>query len=1446
MQQANRFHPAVAAWFGRHFEAPTQPQALAWPQIQAGRNVLVAAPTGSGKTLAAFLAAIDVLVREGVQNGLSDHTSVVYVSPLKALSNDIRTNLEAPLAGIRGELKALGLPDVEIRTLVRTGDSPQHERAGMRKRPPHVVVTTPESLYILLGSESGRRMLSTTRTVIVDEIHALASNKRGSHLALSLERLAALTPAPPQRIGLSATQKPIEAVARFLGGVDGSGAARDCAIVDIGHVRKRDLALLVPSSPLEAVMSNEVWSQVYARLAQLAQEHRTTLVFVNTRRMAERAARHLSELLGADQVMSHHGSMAKELRHRAEQRLKNGELKVLVATASLELGIDIGDVDLVVQLGSPRSIATFLQRAGRASHQVGGVPKARLVPLSRDELVECTALLDAVRRGELDAIAIPEQPLDVLSQQIVAEVAAKEWSEQALLAMFRGAAPYAALTLEAFLDVVRTLAEGLNSRRGHRGAYIHRDAVNGMLRGRRGARLAALTSGGAIPDTADYDVVLEPAALRVGTVNEDFAVESLAGDVFQLGNTSYRILRVEAGRVRVEDAHGQPPTIPFWLGEAPGRSDELSHAVSRLREKVASTREQGADAQAIAAMLADDPAITQAAASQLAEYLATAHAALGVLPTQTTIVLERFFDESGGMQLVIHSPYGSRINRAWGLALRKRFCVKFDFELQAAATEDAIVLSLSTSHSFPLANVARYLHSSSVRDVLVQAMLAAPMFAARWRWVAGTSLALPRFSGGKKTPAQLQRMRAEDLMASVFPDQMACAENLTGPREIPDHPLVQQAVHDCLHEAMDVDGLVRLLRGIESGAIDVVARELALPSPLSLEILTAKPYAYLDDAPLEERRTQAVMARRWMDESTAADLGRLDVAAIDRVRSEAWPQATSADELHDALLSLGFVTDGEVQANERWPDFVAALATARRATRVTLHDRGLWVAAERLPPFDVVHPASSRQPAIDAPAEFARRAWTYEDALCEIVRSRLEALGPVTIESLASSLAVPAPDVHAALLRLAGEGVVMQGTFTPGAGEEWCDRTLLARIHRLTVRRLREEIEPVAIRDFMRFLFRWQHVIPGDRREGPDALDAVIAQLQGFEAPAAAWESEILPARLDNYDFTWLDDLCLSGRVTWTRLTVPSGQSNGSVGPIRTTPVTLLPRRAASLWARAAQQAVVVPSIAGGRADDVAQFLRTHGASFFDEIVDGTRMLRTQVEDALAELVALGLASSDSFSGLRALLTPSEKRKPLGGRKRHRRSVFGIEDAGRWVLLRKTSPPDARDAVAAEIDGQTVEGIVHVLLRRYGVVFWKLLQREAVWLPSWRELLRVLRRLEARGDIRGGRFVAGVSGEQFALPEAVSALRETRRTPDEQLVVVSGADPLNLIGVVLPGAKVPALTGNRVLYRDGVPVATLVGGEIGWIEPLDAAQRHAAEDLLVKRQRASPLLAYLR
>ncbi|MBP1474854.1 DEAD/DEAH box helicase [Frateuria sp. MAH-13] len=1570
------FHPAVARWFQRSFPAPTAAQAGAWPNIHAGRHTLVAAPTGSGKTLTAFLAAIDALVREGLAHGgaLPDETRVVYVSPLKALSNDIHINLEAPLEGIRAELAAEGLPDVAIRTAVRTGDTPQAERALMRKVSPHILVTTPESLYVLLGSASGREMLKSTRAVIVDEIHALANSKRGTHLALSLERLESLCQRPLQRIGLSATQKPIEEVARFLVGArdqapsplrgEGWGEGRglpqpsqelapatfpaspgpssgpsghllpggekelaSCAIVDVGHARPRDLAIEVPPVPLEAVMSNDAWETVYDRLAQLARDHRTTLVFVNTRRMAERAARHLAERLGKRAVAAHHGSLAKELRLDAEQRLKRGELKLLVATASLELGIDIGDVDLVCQLASPRSIAAFLQRAGRSGHAVNGTPKARLFPTSRDDLFECAALLDCVRRGELDALVQPVQPLDVLAQQIVAEVASQEWQEDALYALVRGAHPYRELPREQFDAIVRMLAEGFSTRRGARAAYIHRDAVHRQLRARRNARLTAVTSGGTIPDTADYRVVLEPQNTVIGSLNEDFAIESLAGDVFQLGNTSYRILRVERDRVRVEDAHGAPPSLPFWLGEAPGRSDELSVGVARLREEIGAQLDAGGVTAAVA-WLREVLSMSEAAAQQLADYLHRAKVALGVLPTQHTIVFERFFDESGGTQLVIHTPFGSRINRAWGLALRKRFCRQFNFELQAAATEDAIVLSLSTSHSFPLEEVARYLHSNSAEHVLVQALLDAPLFPARWRWNAVTALALPRYTGGKKTPPQIQRMKSEDLLATVFPDQVACLENIVGERQIPDHPLVNQTLHDCLREAMDVDGLLRILRGFETGAITVVARDLTGPSPLASEVLSAAPYAYLDDAPLEERRTQAVQSRRWNAED-ADDLGRLDPEAIAAVREEAWPQVRSGDEMHEALTLLGFVTADEVHANTGWQERLEALARHHRATCLNLagnqalspplgegwgegsslrgasqertasdfpaspapssdpcgatfspgshqmrgrRTRRVWVTAEVLPLWQTIHADATLHPPISTPPDYAAQAWTRDEALIELVRRRLGGLGPTTPAALAASLAVDAADVEPALLRLQSEGYVMQGRFTPdAAGIEWCERHLLARIHRYTIGRLRREIEPVSRRDLIRFLADWQHLTPDTRLEGPDGLIATLHQLEGFEAAAGAWETELLPSRVGDYTSRWLDELCRAGRFGWNRLRA----GGGSAGPVRATPIVLLPRRQMAIWTSIASGEQPQESLLSSRAQAVADALASHGALFFDELLDATRLLRTELENALGELVAAGRVTADSFAGLRALLLPAAKRDSRPHRRARRHALSEIEDAGRWSLARtvllpageKVAPkgsdegsglagsavensPQGRPltsilspvgrggkgGASRQLDSDEAEHVARVLLRRYGVVFWKLLEREAPWLPSWRELLRVYHRLEARGEIRGGRFVEGLVGEQFALPEAIGALRGVRqREATQQLVCVSGSDPLNLVGTVLAGDKLPALAGTRVLYEDGVPVAALVANKPQFLLEADGATQQRWRNALLRR-----------
>ncbi|MBC3384868.1 DEAD/DEAH box helicase [Pseudomonas sp. SWRI179] len=1407
------FHPAVRAWFSQTFPAVTAAQAQAWPLIGQRRSVLVAAPTGSGKTLTAFLAVLDDLVHRGLeQGGLPDQTLVVYVSPLKALSNDIQINLQNPLAGITEQLQKMGLPPLPITTAVRTGDTPQKDRSAMRKTAPHILVTTPESLYVLLGSDSGRQMLASTRTVIVDEIHAIAASKRGSHLALSLERLQALCAEPLMRIGLSATQKPIEAVSRFL-----VGEGRACDIVDIGHARPRDLDIEVPPVPLSAVMANDVWELVYNRLAELAREHRTTLVFVNTRRLAERLSRHLSERLGKDAVAAHHGSLAKEFRLDAEQRLKRGELQVLIATASLELGIDIGDVDLVCQIASPRSISAFLQRVGRSGHQVGGTPKGRLFATTRDDLIECAALLDCVRRGELDILHIPKAPLDVLAQQIVAEVSCQEWSEQALLEAFRRASPYAELDEGHYQALLQMLAEGLNGRQGVRSAYLHRDAVTRTLRGRRGSKLTAVTSGGTIPDNADYSVLLEPQGLNIGSVNEDFAVESIAGDVFQLGNTSYRIIRVETGRVRVEDAQGQPPTIPFWLGEAPGRSAELSFAVARLQAQLdhllAATP---GHLQPALDWLTGTLRLNLASAEQLVDYLAPARLAFGALPSQDTLLMERFFDESGGTQLIIHTPFGSRINRAWGLALRKRFCRTFNFELQAAASEDAIVLSLSTSHSFELDEVWRYLNSHSAEQILVQAVLDAPLFGVRWRWNAGVALALPRYTGGRKVAPQIQRMKSEDLIASVFPDQIACLENLAGEREIPDHPLVEQTLDDCLHEAMDSEGWLALLRRMEAGEVRLISRDLPAPSPLAAEILSARPYTFLDDAPLEERRTQAVINRRWSDPQATDDLGALDAEAIQSVRDEAWPTPANLDEMHEALMSLACIADSEVDAHVPWLDWLQALAASGRASHLQISaERGLWVPLERLTCLQAIYPQARWQPAL-APLAGFDEAWDSDEALVEVLRARLSAFGPLPLKAIAYPLGLSTPQATQALAQLEQQGYVLRGRFTPGTGqEEWCERHLLARIHRYTVKRLRREIEPVMLQDFMRFLFDWQHLSSSTQGRGNAVLPSILSQFEGYPAAASAWDSDLLPGRIKDYSPSWLDELCRSGKWVWTRL---SARQKPSATALRSTPVVLLPRSQVALWSSLAGQ--VPLDELSPKTQKVHQALSEHGALFFDELVHEAHLLRSELEIALQELVGAGLVNADSFAGLRALITPASKRQARSSRRGRGAFVGGMDDAGRWALLRRSPPAPVEGNRPVPTAPETLEHIAMTLLRRYGVVFWRLLEREADWLPSWRELLRTFHRLEARGEIRGGRFVSGLAGEQFALPEAIPLLRETRRRPtDGSLVAVCGVDPLNLAGTLLPGAKVPALASNRLVYRDGLPVAALIAGKQQlWVE----------------------------
>jgi len=1336
------FHPVLQRWFSETIGTPTTVQLRGWEAIRERRHTLIAAPTGSGKTLAAFLTALDDLYIEGSTAPLPDEVRVVYISPLKALSADIHKNLAEPRRGIKRLADEMGLEAPKITAAVRTGDTTSSERAAMLRKPPHILVTTPESLYLLLTAERSRDMLRTARTVIVDEIHAVIGTRRGAHLAITLERLQQVAEQPLLRLGLSATQKPIEEVAKYL------AANAPVTIIDEGHKRTIDLAIEIPRSDVETVMSNEVWEDYYNRLTQLITEHKTTLVFVNTRRMAERVARHLSDRLGEDAVTAHHGSLSKEKRLDAESRLKNGRLKALVATASLELGIDIGHVDLVCQIASPHRIATLLQRVGRSGHTIAGLPKGRLFPISRDDLIECAALLREVRRGSLDRIVTHDAPLDVLAQQIVAETSCDDYGEDDLFALMSRAWPYRDLTRKDFDDVLAMVAEGFATKRGRRGALVHRDEVNHRVRGRRGSRMLAITSGGAIPEVADYKVVLEPDDTIVGTLNEDFAIESNAGDIFQLGNASWLITQVISGTVRVADAKGAPPTIPFWLGEAPARSDELSRAVSDFR-----------DAATSADWVVAETGMSAGPAQDIVNYLTDARNALGAMPTQDTIILERFFDESGGMQLILHAPFGSRINKAWGLALRKRFCRQFNFELQAAATEDAVLLSLGPQHSFPLADVFRYLHPATARDVLVQAMLAAPVFQTRWRWNTTISLAIPRNRGGRKVPPPLQRAMADDLMAAVFPDAAACPENLAGDRELPDHPLVNQVVRDCLEEAMDFDGLTRVLTRIHAGEIECIARDTTEPSPLAYEILNAKPYAFLDDAPLEERRTQAVMTRR----STSNDLGALDPNAIERVRDEARPDPRDADELHDALLTFGFLLEGEVDA----PELFTELAASRRATLLfSSVPAGTWVAAERLPELLAIH--STITPDITAPASRIRD-WSREEALVEIIRGRMSLLGPTTAAALAASINIDVKDADAALLKLESEGAILRGSFSlRETAVEWCDRRLLARIHRYTLNRLRAEIEPVTAADFMRFLFSWQHVTPSTRLTGIDGLHEVIRQLDGFEIPANAWEKHILPQRIDRYEPSLLDTLCFSGETGWARLT---------------TGVALFPRPHTAAWL------TENPVTLSERAQQILDTLRARGASFSRDLGDDT--------EALNELVTAGLITSDGFIG----------RKP--------------ERAGRWAIL--TADIDREEAVETQ---------ARALLKRYGVIFRRLLTREPN-AAAWRELARVYRRLEARGEIRGGRFVTGMSGEQFALPEAVEKLREIRRTPPEgHLTVISACDPLNLIGILTTTDRIRAIAGTRIAYRDGIAVSVMEGD---FLRPLAEPDMEVAMALAGRR-----------
>lgn len=1437
------FHRIVSRWFTGRYGAPTEPQERGWPHIRAGGPVLISAPTGTGKTLTAFLCCIDRLLREGLEGKLQNELRVLYISPLKALSQDVRLNLTGPLAELRECAEREGTPMPELRVAVRTGDTPASQRASMLRKPPHILVTTPESLFLLLSGAKSREMLRSIDTVIVDEIHALARDKRGSHFALSLARLDALCAKPPQRIGLSATQKPIEKVARFLVGHD-----KPCEIVNAGHRRTLDLGLVTPKSELSAVCSMDHWNEIYGEIQKLVESHQSTLIFVNTRKLAERVSYHLSQMLGEDKVAAHHGSLSRDRRFDAEARLKTGQLKAIVATASLELGIDVGFVDLVIQIGSPRSIATFLQRIGRAGHAVHATPKGRLIPLTRDELVESLSLLHAVKSGELDKIVMPEKPLDILAQHVVAASTEDEQDDETLYKLMQSAAPYHDLTRVEFDSVLLMLSDGFSmGTQGKKRSYLHWDRIHGKVRARDGARMAVAMNGGAIPEQGDYRVVTEGDGGYVGTVNEDFAIESGSGDVFLLGNTSWMVVGLKGSDLVVRDAHGMPPTIPFWLGEAPGRTVELSASVSRLRTEIAQRLDLAAiapsdpllSAEALSQIRDLDPPpyrtarawLTEAASPQddwavlqAVHYVAVQKAALGMVPTQSDIVFERFFDDSGGMQLVLHAPFGMRINRGLGLALRKSFCRSFDFELQASADNDGIVLSLGPNQSFPLEALYKMVKSATVKEVLVQAILAVPLFQVRFRWNANRSLAVLRMQKGKRVAPALQRFRADDLLTSVFPQQTQCFEHRTGDLELPDHPLVTQTMHDCLTEAIDLEGLIAVLVLLESGAIRMHSRDTKEPSPFSYQLLNAMPYAFLDDAPLEERRARAVAQRRSLPLGEMQDLTRLDAEAIAMVGREAFPTARNADELYDVLGRLGVLEEVEAKAHNDWETLAKTLVKDGRATQMSVACRRFWVAAESVPLATAAYDgAGTFAPEIALPPAL-QREWTREDAHAALLRSALDSRGVVTAEGLAELLALPLGSVEATLPAIETTGTIIRGKFSGGKVLEWCERRLLMRIHRLTLDGLRKQIRPVTPEAYVHFLAGHQGALTHKRREGKDGALEALTQLAGFEGSAWAWEGEILPSRVKEFQPSWIDELMHEGELTWGRISPPERDAEDGpvmVGMHRTTPLAM-PPRAMLDWLidpKERERREGLLDLTRSNARTVYDALATTGAQFHAELLRRAGLLESQLDESLGELCRMGLAHADGYAALRPFVSRNKKqaqraRGGLSARFLPRPSHAGR--GGRWATF---PPKDALTASLAFDVEKRRENWAWLLLHRYGVVFRDLLMREAL-APSWGELTRAFRRLEARGEIRGGRFVAGELGEQFALEGAVDALRKTAqeletRVPDEQdYVVVCAADPLNLVGVVTPGARIPSSRNILLVLQGGRHVASKDGIDV--------------------------------
>jgi ATP-dependent Lhr-like helicase len=1415
------FAPAVREWFAEAFEAPTRAQRLGWAAIAKGESALVFAPTGSGKTLAAFLAAIDRVMLSPVPP-TAERCRVVYVSPLKALAVDVERTLRAPLHGIarvaarRGE--TVHVPEVAI----RTGDTPQSERASMLRRPPDILITTPESLFLLLTSRA-RAILAGVDTVIVDEIHAMVGTKRGAHLALSLERLAEVARKPPQRIGLSATQRPLEEVARFLGGGEGlrNWKPRPVTIVDAGAKKAFDLRVevpvedmsrlgetmapspdVIPEGSASSLVRRSIWPAVHPRLLELVRAHRSTIVFVNSRRLAERLAAALNELGGGDVARAHHGSIAREQRIEIEDALKSGRLPAIVATSSLELGIDMGAVDLVVQIETPTSVASGMQRIGRASHQVDAVSRGVIFPKYRGDLLASAAITKAMKEGAVEETRVPRNPLDVLAQHLVAAVALGERRVDDLFALVRGAAPYAQLSRASFEGTLDMLAGRYPSDEfAELRPRVVWDRLRGTVRSREGAQRLVVANAGTIPDRGLYGVFLADGAgggRRVGELDEEMVFESRVGEVFVLGASSWRIAEITRDRVLVVPAPGEPGKMPFWKADRGARPLELGRRIGRLTREIGHAPREDARRR-----LQEEHDLDPLAAQNLVAYLEEQKEATGALPDDRTLVLERTRDEMGDWRLCLLSPWGGRVHAPWAMALEARLRKSGEAEVETVWTDDGIVVRLPERDRPPEA--ADLLpEPEEIEDLVTGELSGSSLFAARFREAAARALLLPRRRPGQRTPLWMQRKRAHDLL------QVASRH--------PSFPIVLEAFRECLQDVFDLPGLVDLARRVRQREIRLVTADTQAPSPFSASLLFGyvANYLYEGDAPLAERRAQALSVdqsqlRDLLGEAQLRELLDAHLLAELEMALQGLTgyRANGPDRLHELLVRLGDLSVDEVEARvdpgeggdaaARAREWLALLVRERRAIEVRVAGDERFAAAEEAGRF---RDALGMAPPRGLPDAFLDEA---PHALRELVARYARTHGPFTPRDVAARFGMGEGPIMAALAELGGEGRVLEGGFRPGgAGREWCSADVLATLRRRSLAALRRQVEPAEPEALARTLVEWHGVVPAGRaavapRRGPDALLDVVEQLQGASVPASILERDVLRARLPTYRPEDLDTLCAAGEIVWAGLG-PLGDRDGRVALFLTDDLPLLLPLRPEPPPGALHQAL-------------REHLTRHGASFFGELAEAAGGgLPQAIVDALWDLAWAGEVTSDTPGALRAFLArhaPRAERVRRAGPFRSRRQV-PPSAAGRWSRLplpRKAPSPTERAKALAE-----------QLLARHGVLTRDAVASEDV-AGGYSAVYPVLRALEEQGRVRRGYFVAGLGGLQFADPGALDRLRARReRDSGEPVsVVLAAADPANPYGAALPwpkrdDARLQRAAGSHVVLVDGALAAFLGRG----------------------------------